>query len=43
MHVQLPGTQLEEGKKLTAVDGLRVLRTLLACRLRPLRNRGQST
>jgi glycosyltransferase involved in cell wall biosynthesis len=27
----------EEGKKLTAVDGLRVLRTLLECRLAPLR------
>jgi len=24
----------EEGKKLTALDGLRVLRTLLRCRLR---------
>jgi dolichol-phosphate hexosyltransferase len=28
----------EEGKKLTALDGLRVLATLLRCRLRPLRS-----
>lgn len=43
IHVSYRARSFEEGKKLTAVDGLRVLRTLLACRLRPLRNRGQST